>query len=80
MLVYPNLTLYFLTSFLKIILICYSYKPVVYVFNGELTTSALNSQALESIEKAQELAEGLGNKVRSYSFFSALFIVLCQAI
>lgn len=42
-------------------------------------TSALHSQALQSIEKAQELAEGVGNKVGSYSFFSALFIV-CQAM
>lgn len=35
---------------------------------------ALHLQALESIEKAQELAEGLGNKVGSYSFSSALSV------
>lgn len=41
---------------------------------------ALCSQALESIEKGQELAEGLGNKVGYCSFSSALSVVFCQAI
>lgn len=45
----------------------------------ELMIHALHSQALESIEKAQELAEGLGNKVGAYSFSSELSVAFCQA-
>lgn len=60
--------------FLLIIPIGHSYKSGFGISDRELMMHALHSQALESIEKAQELAEGLGNKVGSYSFSSALSV------
>lgn len=76
MFVHWDFTLYLFFQFLSE----YSYVYIFVTSDWKLVIYALHLQALESIEKAQELAEGLGNKVGPYSFSSLLSLVFCQAI